>query len=161
MARCSKPRASLTVPCGNRRRTGETVDLNLYSATISIWDRTRVDTSCCDRSCNRRPARSRQSRASPVRQRAGKRCCAAARPRGIYNIFGLDGTGLGRTTVRYDSKYAPGTIVINTKERRLYLVQGGGSALRCIGVGRIGFQWKGAHKITAKKEFPNWTAPRR
>jgi len=83
-----------------------------------------------------------------------------ATKKGIYNIFGFDGTGLGRTTVRYDSKYAPGTIVINTTERRLYLVQGGGSALRYgIGVGRAGFQWKGTHKITAKKEFPDWTAP--
>jgi lipoprotein-anchoring transpeptidase ErfK/SrfK len=78
----------------------------------------------------------------------------------IYNIFGLDGTDLGRTTVRYDSKYAPGTIVINTAERRLYLIQGNGSALRYgIGVGKLGFQWKGTHKITAKKEFPAWTAP--
>jgi lipoprotein-anchoring transpeptidase ErfK/SrfK len=83
-----------------------------------------------------------------------------ATKKGVYNIFGLDGTGLGRTTVRYDSKYAPGTIVINTTERRLYLVQGSGSALRYgIGVGRAGFQWKGTHKITAKKENPDWTAP--
>ena len=83
-----------------------------------------------------------------------------ATKKGIYNIFGLDGTGLGRTTVPYNSKYAPGTIVVNTTERRLYLVQGGGSALRYgIGVGRIGFQWKGTHKITAKKEFPAWTPP--
>ena len=85
-----------------------------------------------------------------------------ATKKGIYNIFGLDGTGLGRTTVPYNSKYAPGTIVVNTTERRLYLVQGGGSALRYgIGVGRIGFQWKGTHKITGKKEFPNWKAPPR
>ena len=83
-----------------------------------------------------------------------------ATKKGVYNIFGLDGTGLGRTTVRYDSKYAPGTIVINTTERRLYLVQGSGSALRYgIGVGRAGFQWKGTHTITAKKENPDWTAP--
>ena len=83
-----------------------------------------------------------------------------ATKKGVYNIFGFDGTGLGRTTVPYDSKYAPGTIVINTTERRLYLVQGGGSALRYgIGVGRVGFQWKGTHKITAKKENPDWTAP--
>jgi lipoprotein-anchoring transpeptidase ErfK/SrfK len=80
--------------------------------------------------------------------------------KGIYNIFGLDGTGLGRTTVRYDTRYAPGTIVINTAERQLYLVQAGGSALRYgIGVGRRGFQWKGTHKITAKKENPDWTPP--
>src|SRR5262245_19108137 len=83
-----------------------------------------------------------------------------ASKKGVYNIFGFDGTGLGRTTVRYDSKYPPGTIVVDTAERRLYLIQGGGSALRYgIGVGRAGFQWKGTHKITAKKEFPNWTAP--
>ena len=83
-----------------------------------------------------------------------------ASKKGAYNIFGFDGTDLGRTTVRYDSKYAPGTIVINTTERRLYLVQGGGSALRWgIGVGRAGFQWKGTHKITAKKENPDWTPP--
>ena len=83
-----------------------------------------------------------------------------ASKKGAYNIFGFDGTDFGRTTVRYDSKYPPGTIVINTTERRLYLVQGGGSALRYgIGVGRVGFQWKGTHKITAKKEFPDWTPP--
>jgi lipoprotein-anchoring transpeptidase ErfK/SrfK len=83
-----------------------------------------------------------------------------ATKKGIYNVFGLDGTSLGRTTVPYNGKYAAGTIVINTTERRLYLVQGGGSALRYgIGVGRAGFQWKGTHKVTAKKENPDWTAP--
>jgi lipoprotein-anchoring transpeptidase ErfK/SrfK len=83
-----------------------------------------------------------------------------ATKKGSYNILGFDGTDFGRTTVHYDSKYAPGTIVINTAQRRLYLVQGGGSALRYgIGVGRIGFQWKGVHKITAKKENPSWTPP--
>src|SRR5262249_20530897 len=80
--------------------------------------------------------------------------------KGSYNLFGWDGTDLGRSTVRYASKYAPGTIVINTSERRLYLIQGGGSALGWgIGVGRTGFQWKGTHKITAKKENPDWTPP--
>jgi lipoprotein-anchoring transpeptidase ErfK/SrfK len=80
--------------------------------------------------------------------------------KGMYNVLGLDGTDFSRTTVRYDSKYAPGTIVINTAERRLYLIQEGGNALRYgIGVGKVGFQWKGTHKITAKKEFPGWTPP--
>ena len=83
-----------------------------------------------------------------------------ATKKGVYNIFGFDGTDLGRATVRYESKYAPGTIVVDTKERRLYLIQASGSALRYgIGVGRTGFQWKGTHKITAKKENPDWTAP--
>jgi len=83
-----------------------------------------------------------------------------ATKKGIYNILGFDGTDFGRKTVSYESKYLPGTIVINTAERRLYLIQEKGSALRYgIGVGRVGFQWKGTHKVTAKKEFPDWTPP--
>lgn len=83
-----------------------------------------------------------------------------ASKKGVYNIFGLDGTGLGRTTVRYPSKYAPGTIVVDTAARWLYLIEGNGSALRYgIGVGRAGFQWKGTHKITTKKVNPSWTPP--
>ena len=55
-----------------------------------------------------------------------------ASKKGVYNIFGLDGTGLGRTTVSYQSKYAPGTIVVDTAERRLYLIEAKqlGAALR-------------------------------
>jgi lipoprotein-anchoring transpeptidase ErfK/SrfK len=83
-----------------------------------------------------------------------------ASQKGVYNVFGLDGTGLGRASVSYPSKYAAGTIVVDTKERRLYLIQAGGSALRYgIGVGKAGFQWKGTHKITAKKVAPDWTPP--
>jgi lipoprotein-anchoring transpeptidase ErfK/SrfK len=65
-----------------------------------------------------------------------------------------------RTTVNFDSRYSPGTIVVNTAERRLYLVLPNGQALRYgIGVGRDGFRWGGVHKITAKKEWPSWTPP--
>jgi lipoprotein-anchoring transpeptidase ErfK/SrfK len=80
--------------------------------------------------------------------------------KGMFNVLGLDGTDFSRTTVSYATKYKPGTIVINTAERRLYLIQEGGTALRYgIGVGRIGFQWKGTHTVTAKKENPGWTPP--
>ena len=83
-----------------------------------------------------------------------------ASKKGVYNIFGLDGTGLGRTSVSYPGKYAPGTIVVDTSARWLYLIEGNRSALRYgIGVGRAGFQWKGTHKITAKKVNPSWTPP--
>ncbi len=83
-----------------------------------------------------------------------------ASKKGVYNVFGLDGTDLGRTSVSYRTKYSPGTIVVDTKERKLYLIQDGETALRYgIGVGRAGFQWKGTHKITAKKENPDWTPP--
>ncbi len=65
-----------------------------------------------------------------------------------------------RTTVNFSGEYAPGTIYINTSERRLYLVLGNGQALRYgIGVGRDGFRWSGTHRITAKKEWPSWTPP--
>jgi lipoprotein-anchoring transpeptidase ErfK/SrfK len=83
------------------------------------------------------------------------------------NFFGGDGFYGGggpgpipRTTVYYQTNYAPGTIVINTAERRLYLVQPGGTALRYgIGVGRDGFRWSGVHRISAKREWPGWTPP--
>jgi lipoprotein-anchoring transpeptidase ErfK/SrfK len=65
-----------------------------------------------------------------------------------------------RTTVSYTGQYKPGTIVINTPERRLYLVTGNGQAIRYgIGVGRDGFRWSGVKRISAKKEWPGWTPP--
>jgi len=66
-----------------------------------------------------------------------------------------------RATVSYPTNYAPGTIVVDTAERRLYLVQPDGYALRYgIGVGRDGFRWGGIHHVSAKKEWPSWTPPR-
>jgi len=65
-----------------------------------------------------------------------------------------------RSTVNFAGNYAPGTIYINTAERRLYLVLANSQALRYgIGVGRDGFRWSGTHRITAKKEWPSWTPP--
>ena len=65
-----------------------------------------------------------------------------------------------RTAVLYRTSEPPGTIVISTKDRHLYLVQGGGRALRYgIGVGREGFTWQGLVNITQKKEWPDWTPP--
>ncbi|TAI59778.1 L,D-transpeptidase [Bradyrhizobium sp. Leo170] len=76
------------------------------------------------------------------------------------NFFGTGASPIQRATVMYPSHYAPGTIVINTAERRLYLVLNDGQALRYgIGVGRDGFRWGGTHRVTAKKEWPSWTPP--
>ena len=76
-------------------------------------------------------------------------------------FFGSGANPIPRTTVYFPENYAPGTIVINTAERRLYLVEGNGQALRYgIGVGRDGFRWGGTHRISAKKEWPSWTPPR-
>ena len=65
-----------------------------------------------------------------------------------------------RQEVSYPGSEAAGTIVINTNERLLYLVQGNGRAIRYgIGVGRPGFTWAGTHTITNKREWPDWTPP--
>ena len=62
--------------------------------------------------------------------------------------------------VGYDGREAPGTIIVNTRERMLYLVQGNGRAVRYgIGVGRPGFTWSGVHHVTNKREWPDWTPP--
>ncbi len=54
----------------------------------------------------------------------------------------------------------PGTIIVNTPERFLYLVQGNNRAIRFgIGVGREGFQWHGLKYINRKAEWPDWTPP--
>ena len=53
-----------------------------------------------------------------------------------------------------------GTIVVNTSERFLYIVQPNNRALRYgIGVGRAGFQWAGLKRIERKAEWPDWTPP--
>ena len=65
-----------------------------------------------------------------------------------------------RQVVSYPDKYEPGTIIVNTRERRLYLVLGKGRAMRYgIGVGRDGFRWSGVKAITRKAEWPDWTPP--
>ena len=69
-------------------------------------------------------------------------------------------SALRRQIVFFRSNEAPGTIVVHTSERFLYVVQGNGRALRYgIGVGRDGFQWQGLLRITRKQEWPDWTPP--
>jgi lipoprotein-anchoring transpeptidase ErfK/SrfK len=65
-----------------------------------------------------------------------------------------------KQTVDYPTDEPPGTIVVDTPNKFLYLVEGGGKALRYgIGVGRPGFTWAGVKTITAKKEWPDWRPP--
>jgi lipoprotein-anchoring transpeptidase ErfK/SrfK len=66
-----------------------------------------------------------------------------------------------RREVAYESRHAPGTIVIHTPSKFLYLVQPGGRAIRYgIGVGRPGFTWAGMKTVSMKREWPSWTPPR-
>jgi len=65
-----------------------------------------------------------------------------------------------KQVVDYDGKEGAGTVVVDTPNKFLYLVQGNGKALRYgIGVGRPGFTWSGVKTISAKKEWPDWTPP--
>ena len=80
----------------------------------------------------------------------------------------LQGPGMGggsytripRENVDIDEKYAPGTIVVRTSEKRLYYVTERGRATKYgIGVGREGFQFSGTYPLTRKAEWPGWTPP--
>jgi lipoprotein-anchoring transpeptidase ErfK/SrfK len=86
---------------------------------------------------------------------SGKGTNPNSKPPRNTGIFGLFA---GSTTI--DTKYAPGSIVIVTKQRKLYFVESPGRAIEYnIGVGRVGFTWSGTHKVTNKKEWPAWTPP--
>jgi lipoprotein-anchoring transpeptidase ErfK/SrfK len=62
--------------------------------------------------------------------------------------------------VLYRGNEPPGTIIVDTPNHFLYLIEEGGRARRYgIGVGRPGFTWSGEHKISAKKEWPDWVPP--
>ena len=98
-------------------------------------------------------------------------------PAGVYPLHGLaarsnspgqHGYGIRRVVpsrfhrqvVDYDGRHGPGTIIIDTPSKFLYLVQEGGTAIRYgIGVGRPGFEWAGMKTVTMKREWPDWRPP--
>ena len=65
-----------------------------------------------------------------------------------------------RRSVQFTGQYPAGTIVVDTRRKYLYLVEGNGSAMRYgIGVGRQGFSWAGDAIIRRKAKWPTWTPP--
>jgi lipoprotein-anchoring transpeptidase ErfK/SrfK len=65
-----------------------------------------------------------------------------------------------RQEVDYSGPEAPGTLVVDTPDKFLFLVEPHGKALRYgIGVGRPGFTWSGVKRISRKAEWPDWTPP--
>jgi lipoprotein-anchoring transpeptidase ErfK/SrfK len=65
-----------------------------------------------------------------------------------------------RQIVAYEGRQGPGSIVIDTPNKFLYLVQEDGTAIRYgIGVGRPGFEWAGLKTVTMKREWPDWHPP--
>ena len=76
------------------------------------------------------------------------------------DIYRPQASAIPRETVTFNEGYGAGTIVISTKQRRLYYVLGNGQAVRYgIGVGRPGFTWGGATAISSKREWPDWRPP--
>ncbi len=95
------------------------------------------------------PARGREARASVP--------APAPAAHSAKTFFGLYLITL-RETVDYPAKHAPGTIIVQTRERRLYYTLGGGKAIRyAIAVGREGTDWSGVSNVSAKREWPDWT----
>ena len=69
-------------------------------------------------------------------------------------------THLRRQTVAYPSRHPAGTIVVDPTNTYLYLVLGGGQAMRYgIGVGREGFTWSGVQTVSRMAEWPDWHPP--
>ncbi len=65
-----------------------------------------------------------------------------------------------RREVDYPTSEPVGTVVVDTKNFYLYLVQEGGKAMRYgIGIGRAGFEWSGRARVGWKQEWPKWTPP--
>ncbi len=98
-------------------------------------------------------------RAKPVRLSSLVPASPAKARRGteIYSR----GRYLGKVIVPFRRKLKPGTIYVSTKEKALYYVLPGGRAIKYgVGVGREGFTWSGTHRITMKKEWPEWRPPK-
>jgi lipoprotein-anchoring transpeptidase ErfK/SrfK len=63
-----------------------------------------------------------------------------------------------RREVAYDGPEKPGTIIVETRSRHLFLVLGHGKAMRYgVGIGRQGYAWKGKGVIRYKRSWPKWT----
>jgi lipoprotein-anchoring transpeptidase ErfK/SrfK len=96
----------------------------------------------------------------PAAAAEANRQLAALAPAAPSAIEGQPGAEFQRQEVEYAGGQRPGTIVIDTPRKFLFLVLPNGRALRYgIGVGRPGFEWSGVKTISRKAEWPDWTPP--
>jgi lipoprotein-anchoring transpeptidase ErfK/SrfK len=73
-------------------------------------------------------------------------------------LFGRFYTKIPRQTVAFPGNYAPGTIIVRHREKRLYYVLGNGQAIQYgVAVGREGAAWSGTSTVSNKREWPSWT----
>jgi len=100
---------------------------------------------------------SQATEATPMRQLAA---LAPPRPETQQALEAEPSNEYRRQEVDYPGPERPGTIVIDTPHKFLFLVQPNGRAIRYgIGVGRPGFEWSGVKTISRKAEWPDWTPP--
>jgi len=123
--------------------------------------------SRAERQRAQRPSRLKRqkvSRYKPVKVRSKKRqkyTRTVSATRNQSSIQNIKDPSLLPTTVSYNGSAKAGEIIVNTIERRLYLVLPGKRARRyAIGVGKPGFEWAGSHKVTRKAVWPSWTPPK-
>ena len=133
--------------------------------TLQIKPKRRVATRR-DRQRAQRPAglnRFRATSSGSVRIRRKKVVHVASVPRKVrankkaaYQVS----PELLPATVHWNGSEKPGTLIVNTIQRRLYLVTAPGSARRyAVGVGKPGFEWAGSHMVSRKAEWPSWRPP--
>jgi len=83
---------------------------------------------------------------------------SARDPWTLHTPFGILYSETPREMVSYPSKQAPGTIVVDTRNRFLYYIMGHDQAMRySIAVGAEGYGWSGVSKVASKREWPDWT----
>ena len=155
--------STATVGAHASERYGKRPKLTLSSDLASPWM-----LQLKPRSLGKHRRVTRQVKRSHQQQRAGLSQARTGVTTGsLQPSNGLRGTvksefkpDLLPTIVNYSGPAKPGTIIVNTIERRLYLVESGGKARRyAVGVGKPGFEWAGTHKVTRKAEWPSWRPP--
>ncbi|MGI9355186.1 MAG: L,D-transpeptidase [Rhizobiaceae bacterium] len=133
--------------------------------TLQIKPKRRVATRR-DRQRAQRPAGLNRLRATSnrsVRIRRRKDVRVASVPRKVKRAVKAQyqfPPDLLPATVRWNGSEKPGTLIVNTIERRLYLITAHGKARRyAVGVGKPGFEWAGNHRVSRKAEWPDWRPP--
>jgi lipoprotein-anchoring transpeptidase ErfK/SrfK len=106
--------------------------------------------------CASNNATGAQASAQPNSKRTQE--ARASEPWNLRTPFGIIYNTIPNEVVSYQAKHAPGTIVVNTGERRLYYVLGDGKAIRYgIAVGMEGHSFSGVSTVSMKREWPDWS----
>ncbi|MEM1372270.1 MAG: L,D-transpeptidase [Pseudomonadota bacterium] len=108
----------------------------------------------------RKARRTARLPATPPRSSLRTASLRTSQPMITNSTSGID-PALLPTRVTWNGNEKPGTIIVDTIQRRLFLVGRDGTERRyAVGVGKPGFEWSGTHKVTRKAEWPSWTPPK-